>query len=55
MYQPSGLLKDKFVVVTGASRGIGRAIAERFAAEGGNLAITGRSEDTLKEVLIPLL
>jgi NAD(P)-dependent dehydrogenase (short-subunit alcohol dehydrogenase family) len=28
-------MKDKFVVVTGAAHGIGAAIAQRFAEEGG--------------------
>jgi 3-oxoacyl-[acyl-carrier protein] reductase len=34
------LLKDKTVVITGAARGIGRAIALRFASEGANVAVT---------------
>lgn len=41
------------VVVTGASRGIGRGIAERFAAEGANVIISDVSEqvkDTAKEI-----
>ena len=43
-------LKDKIVVVTGASRGIGRAIAHGFAEEGARLSICGRTEDTLENV-----
>jgi 3-oxoacyl-[acyl-carrier protein] reductase len=38
----------KLVVVTGGSRGIGRAIARRFAAEGAQLVIAATSEDTLR-------
>jgi 3-oxoacyl-[acyl-carrier protein] reductase len=40
-------LKDKIVIVTGASRGIGRAIALGFAAEGAKLSICGRTPETL--------
>ena len=40
-------LKDKVVIVTGASRGIGRAIALGFAAEGAKLSICGRTQETL--------
>ncbi len=42
-------LKDKVVLVTAASEGIGRAIAEGFAAEGAKVAITGRRGDHVRK------
>lgn len=43
-------LKGKIVLVTGASRGIGRSIALAFAAQGSHLVITGRNQATLNSV-----
>ncbi len=40
-------LKGKGVVVTGGSRGIGRAIALEFAREGANVAICARGDEAL--------
>ena len=34
------LLKDKVALITGASKGIGRGIALKFAQEGANVAFT---------------
>ncbi len=39
----------KTVVVTGATRGIGRAIVEKFAKEGVNVAFTYNSNEKLAE------
>ena len=39
----SNLLKDKVVVVTGANRGIGKCITEKFAENGANIIACMRS------------
>ncbi len=44
-------LAGKSALITGGSRGIGRAIALKLASQGVNIAITGRSEDSLQETL----
>jgi NAD(P)-dependent dehydrogenase (short-subunit alcohol dehydrogenase family) len=44
------ILKNKVAIVTGASRGIGRSIAEVFAREGAQVVICGRKHETLDQV-----
>lgn len=45
-------LKDQVALVTGASRGIGRAIARAFAAEGARVAIVYRGSQSAAEELV---
>ncbi len=44
------MLKGKKALITGGSRGLGKAVAVAFAKEGIDVAITGRNEQLLKEV-----
>jgi 3-oxoacyl-[acyl-carrier protein] reductase len=43
-------LKNKNVIIAGAGRGIGKAIALALAAEGCNVALVSRNETELNEV-----
>lgn len=45
-----GRLQDKVCVVTGASRGLGEAMARGFAAEGARVVLAARSVDDLERV-----
>lgn len=50
LLSPYGRLQGKTILITGGSRGIGLAMAQKFTSEGATVLITGRSEDTLKAV-----
>ena len=43
-------MKGKTIIITGASSGIGKALAEKFAAEGSNLVLAARNADKLNEL-----
>lgn len=48
---PDGLLAGKVALVTGASRGIGVAVAKRFAMEGAKVVVTARTVDPAEHYL----
>jgi NAD(P)-dependent dehydrogenase (short-subunit alcohol dehydrogenase family) len=48
--RPYASLEGKRAVVTGGSRGIGRAVVEALAAVGARVLFTGRNEEALQEV-----
>ncbi|EGV44717.1 3-ketoacyl-ACP reductase [Bizionia argentinensis JUB59] len=47
-------LKNKKAIITGGSRGLGKATAIAFAKEGMDIAVTGRNEAALKETVTEL-
>jgi NAD(P)-dependent dehydrogenase (short-subunit alcohol dehydrogenase family) len=46
----NGALAGRIALVTGASRGIGRAVAKRYAQEGADLILTARTVGALEEL-----
>jgi 3-oxoacyl-[acyl-carrier protein] reductase len=47
-------LEDEVAVVTGASRGLGRSMVERFSAEGARVTLTARDDDLMDQVAVDL-
>jgi short-subunit dehydrogenase len=45
------MMKDKVVLITGGSSGIGKALAEVFGKNGARVAITGRNKERLDEAV----
>ncbi|TAJ47788.1 MAG: SDR family NAD(P)-dependent oxidoreductase [Chitinophagaceae bacterium] len=45
---------DKIILITGASSGFGKAIAEKFATDGWNCIVTGRRADRLNALVAEL-
>ncbi|MGM0621725.1 MAG: SDR family oxidoreductase [Bacteroidota bacterium] len=43
-------MQKKVVIITGASSGIGKALAEKYAAEGWSLVLAARRDDLLQEL-----
>lgn len=48
-------MKNKVVIVTGGSSGMGKFMARKFAIEGANVVITGRDKEKLRKAKLELL
>ena len=46
-------IKNKVAIITGASRGIGLAIANRYAEAGAKVVISSRKQDSLDAIAGP--
>jgi dehydrogenase/reductase SDR family member 7B len=47
---PKGYFKDKVIIITGASSGIGKALAMQFSAAGGKIVLAARNLNRLQDV-----
>jgi NAD(P)-dependent dehydrogenase (short-subunit alcohol dehydrogenase family) len=50
MPEDNAALRDKVTLITGASQGLGRALALAFAREGARVVVNARSEDSVRPV-----
>jgi NAD(P)-dependent dehydrogenase (short-subunit alcohol dehydrogenase family) len=48
-------IQDKVAIITGGSRGIGKATALKLSNEGANIALVARNESSLKETKLEIL
>lgn len=51
---PNETMKDKHILITGGSSGIGLYTAKKCVAEGANVIITGRNEEKLKDAVLKI-
>ena len=47
-------VKEKVVIITGGSSGMGKGMATRFAKEGARVVITGRTKEKLEETKLEI-